>query len=196
MTILVFSFAAVVLFFLAAWLTKRGAAAEAIALASRRAMLEECRLRLRGEPIRPIACTHWALDGPSDYFWVLCLFLAFTARNCFDVSSPLVWLALPLSGLLYVRWRSKKFELVVEGTRIRWGWAHRRERQEAIDLRRTMLIAHNRIMTTGSDSGSYSLSLDYYLEDGTEGQFPGAYNLPFVQEFLATVNEVRPGVAP
>jgi hypothetical protein len=177
------------------FLPVRGRAAR---LAARRAQLEQCRLALRDQPLRPITCTHWFLDGPSDLIWGFGSIPALFVACWMEIPSQLVWLsALLLFGLLlYNRRRSKVFELAIEGTRIRWGWAHQRDRQRSIDLRHTLLIAHTRVEATGSDSGSYWLSLDCHLEDGTSGHFPGECNLRFVQEFLLTVNHVRPGVAP
>jgi hypothetical protein len=178
------------------WCVWLGVQGDKALSAARQAHLEECRVRLRDQPARPIAHRQWMLNGPSNLIWGWLLLPAFFVMCWVDLEILPCLLALPLLAGLYARQRSRIFELVVEGTSIRWGWADRRDSQQTIDLRRTLSIAHARVEATGSDSGSYSLALVYSLEDGTYGSFPGADNLLFVREFLAVVNEVRPGVAP
>lgn len=153
------------------------------------ARLEERRIRLREQPVRPISYTRWSLEGPSDS--VLYIVPAFFILVWLEIEI-LPYLVAPIALVIVYLRSLRTFELVVEGTIVRWGWTNRRDRQQLVNLRKTLLIEYR--SESGGEAGT-TFTLAYFQEDGTSGCFPNASDEKFVREFLRVVNEVRPGVA-
>jgi hypothetical protein len=66
------------------------------------------------------------------------------------------WFVLPLLAVLSAilmrmipRDQNERFEVVVEGTPLRWGWAHQRDLQQSVDLARIAKNAY-RFLTFGT----------------------------------------------